>query len=653
MLSLLSKSLFKRLPSTPLLKPSPFFSIPFCSYFITSKKDFTEKFLNDKKEPKKEKAFKRGDVAASTTSKPKKINDSSKTEKINKPKSDKKSENGKNKKGSQGLSEQLKKQMEKIENNHDFETISRPNKKNNLSQGKKEIIKEKANKPAKSERVGSKEKNEDHEKSKILGTQEEHQNIEKKEPMQRNKKKSFKKQEKSEEQEKLEIKEEPISEQHQKPGNKANKQAKREKPIKQENAEIVIETKDESQKQPLQEKKEKKLKGEKKQEKKVKIQIKDEKIDKDGEPPINSQENVEKPKKTKKTKKIKKEIPPEPEKTEFLELDSSQASTQPKKSENVKVQNENESLEHLSKESIFSRPTSEPIESGPKLRHFQSDMETIELPWDFHSLITKPKGTNNLMSAVDVMKFLKDSKVKAMIKDFLESLEENDTENLSKLLEFSFFKKLQKSLAKLKERNLRLEVENLHSKRTELGVYNILNYFTIGVDSNRTKNDAKSNYKIVRNSIGGVPTINIIHIKQENIQNIKIYVQLDIVVTSDFALRIKDQEGKTILGETQLIEKNKEELEAVKELVGEAVPKIIMKKFEEKKVEVKRNVHLLKIEGCIFEGDYNFFENQVKDGNLEKWRKENHLSMNKESFYIVDFDNYMNGNELVGETIRD
>ncbi len=82
-----------------------------------------------------------------------------------------------------------------------------------------------------------------------------------------------------------------------------------------------------------------------------------------------------------------------------------------------------------------------------------------------------------------------------MLKDYAESLHENDYESLSRIVEPKFRKRLGSTLEHLHnnflpENNMKLNIE-FHRKgldETEFFLYNVENYLLVGADVDRTQN---------------------------------------------------------------------------------------------------------------------------------------------------------------------
>ena len=239
----------------------------------------------------------------------------------------------------------------------------------------------------------------------------------------------------------------------------------------------------------------------------------------------------------------------------------------------------------------------------------------LDVPWEFENRITKPEE-GNLKSPIDSAKLINYSTVMALFKDYVQAIESYDIERLGELLERFFWDRCSKNLRNMQKRGYRFELQGIASKKNKVDLRKVSNYYCVGVHSNRKLNDGENNYMIFNNVIEGSPTKNIMKQRLAGNERAVIRVVLDIIVETPIKLKLFDKENN---------------------LVG--------KQVEEKAIDF----HLLKLENDLFEAAYSDLTKSIGEAgeldedSLNKFR----TVFSQDGWRIIDFDNYMNGNDII------
>ena len=242
----------------------------------------------------------------------------------------------------------------------------------------------------------------------------------------------------------------------------------------------------------------------------------------------------------------------------------------------------------------------------------------LDLPWDFKGIITK-QPEKNLKAPLGVGKIMSFPIAIGIFKDYVQALEDYDTERLQELLEDSFFDRVSKNLDKMQKKGYKFKLEGISSKKNKVDLFNISNFFCVGASSNRKLNDGANHYMIFDNFIEGSPTKNYIKHKQVGNEKAVVKVILDLMFETPVKLQLFDPEGNP---------------------VG-------------KKGEKEIEFHHMRIENDIYEVDYKHLKRSVEGGgevegeDLSSFQ----VTFSHDNWKVIDFDNYMKGNDIISSRV--
>jgi len=240
----------------------------------------------------------------------------------------------------------------------------------------------------------------------------------------------------------------------------------------------------------------------------------------------------------------------------------------------------------------------------------------LDMPWDFKNIITRqPEG--NLKSPVGIGRLLNYPVAIGLFKDFVQAIEEYDTERLEEILEYTFWERASKNLRKMKKKGYRFELEGMSSRKNQVDLFKVTNIYGVGIFTNRKFNEGANQYTIFENTIDGSPTANYIKIKMEEKEKAVVKVVLDLMVETPIKLKLFDKDGKQVES-------------------GSTIDREI-------------NFHHMRIENDVFEADYDALQLSAKnEGELEDDELNQFKSVfSHDGWKIIDMDNYMNGNPIV------
>ena len=241
-------------------------------------------------------------------------------------------------------------------------------------------------------------------------------------------------------------------------------------------------------------------------------------------------------------------------------------------------------------------------------------LDFLQFPWKFNPTKNRPLE-QNLKCPVDISQIIFENEVISIIKTFLFSIEDFDFETLEEILEPSFHKKLHKNLLRMQEAGYQPNVSGLKKKNEiSLEIYNISTIFGVGLSQNRLKNDGIEYFDKQNATINDVPCVNCIHKSMEYDSDCSIFIQIDGFFESQVKINII-KDGKIV-----------------------------------KEDEI--GIHNFKLETILLKEKYGTFSKKtlgLQQGELD-FQKEA-KKYEKFKFYLIDFDGFMEGNEIIPEKI--
>jgi len=239
-----------------------------------------------------------------------------------------------------------------------------------------------------------------------------------------------------------------------------------------------------------------------------------------------------------------------------------------------------------------------------------------EIPWDFDGII-KTQPEKNLKCPVSLTRLINFNTVNSLFKRYLTAIEEKDLDELQDILEHTFYRKFCKLFEKLDQKGLKFTAQHIE-KENNIDLFNITNYFTVGVESNRKKNSGESSYFIHDGYIQDIPTKHIITRRLQGDELATIKVNVDITIETSATLKLVDKDGTTLAENT-----------------GE------------------KSYHHLKLENDILHVAYKNlkyavnFDQKLNDQALSTFK----FALKQDNWRIIDVDNFMDGNSLIPKKV--
>ena len=239
-------------------------------------------------------------------------------------------------------------------------------------------------------------------------------------------------------------------------------------------------------------------------------------------------------------------------------------------------------------------------------------------PWNSNLYKEKPKE-KNIISPVDLYHVIKETDAIATFKKFLIGLSEYDFGKLSPILENSFLSKLRKNMSLMKDKSYKISFENLENATIKLDLFNLINVFAVGVSINRKRNKFASNYIINESKFEKAPIRQITVKRLSGTEKGIIIMQFHISITSNILLKIEDEQNNLIYKD------NKD----------------------------NKSLHIMILEAEVLECEYKALKNMIRHSNIKEKDLQNtnisdiKMKEKANNLKIIDFDNFMKGNDLI------
>ncbi|KRX09281.1 hypothetical protein PPERSA_05950 [Pseudocohnilembus persalinus] len=246
--------------------------------------------------------------------------------------------------------------------------------------------------------------------------------------------------------------------------------------------------------------------------------------------------------------------------------------------------------------------------------------QNFSFAWDFQHKNLNWPVEKNIKTICDPNRLLKERQVIAYFKEFVENISEFNYKSLEQTLERSFYRKIRKVMENLQKQGYDFQADGLRNKIESVELINITNIFGVGIGLNRRKNDGYDNFKVNDSYIMGNIPCRFYQKKRLDIkETARIIVQMEIAIMSAAQLKIIDKETK----EDKLLDS-------------------IYKNVN------KEAIHHMVLEAVLVECDYKQMKQIIESGqNFDIQNLQSYKSfMKSPQFQIIDFDNFMNGNDI-------
>jgi len=245
------------------------------------------------------------------------------------------------------------------------------------------------------------------------------------------------------------------------------------------------------------------------------------------------------------------------------------------------------------------------------------------IPWNFDNKMEKPKE-ENLLTPLGLERTMNYEVALGLFKRYVEVLKSGDVEEIRKVLETTFGKKCWKYLEKLETEGCKIEVEGMkNNEETDIELYKVTNYFCVDVSSNRKKNAGEQFYHVFDNVLKGFPVRNIVKKKTGPNAQALIKVVIDLYIETPVCIKVVDKNGNVV---------------------------------EKSEKSGDRYVHHMMIENDVLQVDYKTLKRNVKEneeildpsavGSFQ-------MIFSHDNWKIIDFDNYMQGNDFVSTVVNE
>lgn len=269
----------------------------------------------------------------------------------------------------------------------------------------------------------------------------------------------------------------------------------------------------------------------------------------------------------------------------------------------------------------FSELTKQINTSSVKLNTFDKNEEflvnlnNIEslVPWKINS-VGKNYEEKNLISFVNVLTLMSEKDFKEILKRFLSHMLSYNFEGLEEYSENKFLSKIKKNLGYLKENGYKLYLNDLENKieNASIELYDVENYFTVGVSRNRKRNSGLKHYIVQDSFIEHIPIKEIILKRIGKDEKANFYIHLHFYFKTDLQLEIFDKNNNPA-----------------------------------SKDENEHSTHEIILETLFSECDYSKLKKALQR-TMEKGSSLDLVRFNpKSAIKIIDFDRFMDGNNFV------
>lgn len=237
------------------------------------------------------------------------------------------------------------------------------------------------------------------------------------------------------------------------------------------------------------------------------------------------------------------------------------------------------------------------------------------LPWISNYFKEIPKE-ENLISPIDLYHIIKEDEAKILFNKFTQALQEFDFDCLSTIIENTFFSKLQRNLQELQKSKQKIIFESSEEDKISIDLFRVVNIFGVGILLNRKRNFKSSRYIINDSKFNNAPIQQIVLKRLTGKDRGTFIIQLHLAISSNKRLKILNG-SNAILYQDNNLENN--------------------------------FLHYMVIESEIMDCDYKTLKHIARLDH----EKNDEFTMNEKipNFRIIDFDNFMNGNDLVKNDI--
>ena len=257
----------------------------------------------------------------------------------------------------------------------------------------------------------------------------------------------------------------------------------------------------------------------------------------------------------------------------------------------------------------------------------QNTPDNVHFPWKFLSSartdFKKPEG--NLKGVFPYLPLMTQQILDHYFKAFIQNVIDKDWEFIEDVAEPLLVKNLKKEMSLLPSR-YKLQAPNIKTCKTIYDLYDVKNVFMSSVNTNRKKSDSIHNYHINQETLSGVPVYMLNKKRAGENDDCGYVMQFSFNVYTDLRLQVLDEKGQVVLEDPEIENKAYSSKEIV-ELVPHSLQLEIMA-CKGKLKSLRRASYQSTIgEDTISDSITNF--------------------MSKRNFRIIDFDGFMNGNQLL------
>ena len=240
------------------------------------------------------------------------------------------------------------------------------------------------------------------------------------------------------------------------------------------------------------------------------------------------------------------------------------------------------------------------------------------IPWSSNTF-SEPPQEKNIIAPLDLYHLIKEEDAQDLFQKFIKCLSEQNLDDLFLITENSFCSILKKNLLLLRDNKFTLSFENIDKSNLIIDLYDIRNIFGVGVNLNRKRNQKGKNYIISESKFDNVPVKQIIPKRLSGKEKGSMILQFHLAMTTNTTLTMLNHQNRRI--------------------------------YEESKE--KPIIHSMVLESEVFECDYKGLKNILRFSNEGKKEvgqmnfSDLKIKEKEGNLKIIDFDNFMNGNELI------
>lgn len=240
------------------------------------------------------------------------------------------------------------------------------------------------------------------------------------------------------------------------------------------------------------------------------------------------------------------------------------------------------------------------------------------IPWSSNTF-SEPPQEKNILAPLDLYHLIKEEDAQDLFQRFIKCLSEQNLEDLFLITENSFCSTLKKNLLLLRDNKFTLSFENIDKSNVIIDLYDIRNIFGVGVHLNRKRNSKAKNYIISQSIFNNIPIKQIIPKRLNGKEKGAMILQFHLAITTKTTLTMLNHQNRRIY------EENKE----------------------------KPIIHSMVLESEVFECEYKGLKNILRHSNKGKNEvgemnfSDLKIKEKEGNLKIIDFDNFMNGNELI------